>query len=198
MTAVADRAPVRRPGRPRSSEADRAILDAAIEEYGEHGLGGLTVDAVAARAGVSKATVYRRYPSKADLIIAAAQAACDDATQTFTGELRHDLRSVVEHLQDFMTDARVGRAARMLITDAPRDAQLQRLHRDFIRQRRKRTIAMLRDAVARGDLRGDLDCAIAADQLVGPLFYRFLVTGEPIDDTLLDTVVDDFLRAHTA
>jgi AcrR family transcriptional regulator len=190
-------AEVRRPGRPRSHEADRAILDAAIEEYGEHGLGGLTVDAVAARAGVSKATVYRRYPSKADLVIAAAQAACDDTTQTFSGDLRHDLRSVVEHLQTVMNDARIGRAARMLIADAPRDAQLQRLHREFVRQKRKRTITMLKGAVTRGELRADLDYAIAADQLVGPLFYRFLVTGEPIDDRLLDTVVDAFLRAHT-
>jgi AcrR family transcriptional regulator len=189
---------VRRPGRPRSHEADRAILDAAIEEYGEHGLGGLTVDAVAARAGVGKATIYRRYPSKADLVIAAAQAACDDTAQTFTGDLRHDVRAVVEHLQEIMTDPRVGRAARMLIADAPRDAQLERLHREFVRQKRKRTIAMLKDAVARGLLRAGTDCAIAADQLVGPLFYRFLVTGEPIDNRLLDTVVDDFLRAHAA
>jgi AcrR family transcriptional regulator len=194
--AVPTEPEVRRPGRPRSHEADRAILDAAIEEYGEHGLGGLTVDAVAARAGVSKATVYRRYPSKADLVIAAAQAACDDRAHAFTGDLRHDLRCVVEHLQAVMNDARVGRAARMLIADAPCDEQLQRLHREFVHQKRQRSMAMLGEAVQRGELRADLDCALATDQLVGPLFYRFLVTGEPIDDRLLDTVVDAFLRAH--
>jgi AcrR family transcriptional regulator len=196
--AEEDRAEVRRPGRPRSSEADQAILDAAIEEYGEHGLNGLTVDAVATRAGVSKATIYRRYPSKADLVIAAAHAACDETNPTVTGDLRRDLRSVVAHLQAVTQDPRVGRAARMLIDDAHHDEQLRRLHREFVLQKRARTMATLAEAVRRGDLRADTDLYVATEHLAGPLFYRFLVSGDAIDDTYLDTIVDDFLRIYRA
>jgi AcrR family transcriptional regulator len=188
---------IRLPGRPRSSEADEAILDAAIEEYGQHGLNGLTVDAVAARAGVSKATIYRRYPSKADLVIAAARSACEDTYPTVGGrDLRHDLRSVVEHLRAVMSDPRVGRAARMLISDAQCDKQLGLLHRNFVQQKRARTITMLTDAVARGELRADIDAYVATEQLSAPLFYRFLVSGDPLDDAYLDTVVDNFLRVY--
>jgi len=189
-------AEVRRPGRPRSSEADEAILDAAIQEYADNGLNGLTVDAVASRAGVSKATIYRRYPSKADLVIAAARACTDETHPTFTGNIRRDIRSAVEHLRAVMTDPQVGKAARMLIDDAHRDEQLRFLHHEFVQQKRSRTIAMLTDAVQRGDLRADLDTYIATELLAGPLFYRFLVSGDPIDDAYLDTVVDNFLRAY--
>jgi AcrR family transcriptional regulator len=190
-------AEVRRPGRPRSSEADEAILEAAIEIYGAHGLGGLTVDAVAALAGVSKATIYRRYPSKADLVIAAANRAAEaKEPKRFTGDLRLDLHSVLEHLRSVMHDPKVGSACRMLTMDAHRDEQLRCLHREFVKHRRSRTMAMLDDAVARGDLRADTDTYLAAEQLSAPLFYRFLVSGDPIDDAYLDTVVDTFLRAH--
>jgi AcrR family transcriptional regulator len=191
-------AEVRRPGRPRSSEADQAILDAAIEEYGEHGLNGLTVDAVATRAGVSKATIYRRYPSKADLVIAAAVAATYDTIPTVTGDIRRDLRNVVVHLQAVITDPRVSKAARMLVADAHRDEQLGRLHHEFLRQKRARTMAMLADAVRRNDLRPDIDLYVATEFLAGPLFYRFLVSGDPVDDAYLDTVVDNFLRIYAA
>jgi AcrR family transcriptional regulator len=190
-------AEARRRGRPRSSEADRAILDAAIEEYGTHGLGGLTVDAVAARAGVSKATIYRRYPSKADLVIAAAQLAADDApAKEVTGDVRRDVRAAVEHLRAKLNDPRMGKVIRMLIADAERDEQLGCLHREFVRQRRGGTTAMLADAARRGDLRDDIDPALATEQLCGALFYRFLVSGDPIDDAFVDEVVDTFLRAY--
>jgi AcrR family transcriptional regulator len=190
-------AEVRRPGRPRSSEADQAILDAAIEIYGALGLGGLTVDAVAALAGVSKATIYRRYPSKADLVIAAAHRAAEaKEPKAFTGDLRRDLRIVLEHLRAVMQDPKVGSACRMLTMDAHRDEQLRCLQREFVQLRRSRTTTLLADAIARRDLRADTDPHIASDQLSGPLFYRFLVSGEPIDDEFLDAVVDAFLRGY--
>jgi AcrR family transcriptional regulator len=187
----------RRPGRPRSAEADRAILDAAIAEYGARGLDGLTVDAVAARAGVSKATIYRRYPGKADLVIAAAHAGADAGVpKDDTGDVANDVRSVLAHLQSVMRDALVGAVGRMLIADAARDEQIRRLHHEFVRHRRAGTVAMLDAAKARGDLRADMDASVATDQLVGPVFYRFLVSGDPIDDAYLDALADVFLRAY--
>jgi AcrR family transcriptional regulator len=190
-------AEIRRPGRPRSTEADRAILDAAVDEYGEQGLAGLTVDAVAARAGVSKATIYRRYPCKADLVIAAVHTSADDTQpKVVTGDIRRDLRSVLEHLRAVMQHPRVGRSMRMLIVDSHRDEQLRCLHRDFVRVRRAGTIAMLTGAAARGDLRADIDTEVAAEQLVGPIFYRFLVSGDVLDDAYLDALVETFLGTY--
>jgi AcrR family transcriptional regulator len=189
--------PARRPGRPRSAEADRAILDAAIEEYGERGLAGITVDAVAARAGVSKATIYRRYPCKVDLVIAAAHTAADHTQpKVVTGDIRTDLRSVLEHLRAVMQHPRVSKAVRMLIADAHHDEQLRRLHHEFVRARRAGTMTMLSDAAARGDLRAGIDADLASEQLVGPLFYRFLVSGDPLDDAYLDALVDSFLATY--
>jgi AcrR family transcriptional regulator len=187
----------RRPGRPRSSEADRAILEAALSEYAAGGLDGLTVDNVATRAGVSKATVYRRYPCKGDLVIAAAQQCAEDRlARTDTGDITRDLRAALGELRAMMVDPVVGAALRMLIGDAPRDENLHCMHRDFAATRRAETIRLLQAAVDRGQLRADIDLHIAADVLVGPLFMRFLVTSEPIDDTYLDTLVADFLRAY--
>jgi AcrR family transcriptional regulator len=187
----------RRPGRPRSSEADRAILEAALAEYASGGLDGLTVDNVAARAGVSKATVYRRYPCKNDLVIAAAQQCVDDRlARTDTGDMKRDLRAMLGELQAMMVDPVVGAALRMLIGDAPRDEQLQCMHLDFAAARRAGTVRLLKSGVDRGQLRSDLELQTAADVLVGPLFLRFLVTREPIDDAYIDTLVDDFLRAY--
>jgi AcrR family transcriptional regulator len=187
----------RRPGRPRSASADKAILEAAIAEYGEHGLHGLTVDAVAARAGVSKATIYRRYPCKVDLVIAAADSGADDTTpKTVTGDLRADVRRVLEHLRDVTQHPQLGAATRMLIADADRDEKLRRLHQGFVRRRRASTVAMLEAAARRGELRADIDAYVATEQLCGPLFYRFLVSREPIDDAYIDRLVDDFVRAH--
>jgi AcrR family transcriptional regulator len=187
----------RRPGRPRSSEADRAILDAALAEYAAGGIDGLTVDNVAARAGVSKATVYRRYPCKSDLVIAAAQQCADERLpRTDTGDIKRDLRVALGELQAMMIDPVVGAALRMLIGDAPRDEKLLSMHRDFAAARRAGTIRLLEAAVGRGQLRADIDLHTAADVLVGPLFMRFLVTSEPIGDAYLDTLVDDFVRAY--
>ena len=87
---------VRRPGRPRSAEVDAAILGAATELFVEHGYDGLCVEAVAARAGVSKAAIYRRHPSKAELVMAAAEALSRSAKGPVpdSGSLRDDLRTL--------------------------------------------------------------------------------------------------------
>jgi AcrR family transcriptional regulator len=198
MTELADGcSETRRPGRPRSTEADRAILDAAIVEYGAHGLNAFTVDAVAARAGVSKATIYRRYPSKVDLVIAAAhECAVTRAPAAPTGDLRADLHGVLERLRTMIDDPTVGRAMRMLVADAHRDEQLHEEHREFLKTKRRFTTQLLEAAVARGELRADLDPYTAAEHLVGPLFYRFLVSGDPITDAYIDHAVDSFLRTY--
>ena len=98
---------VRRPGRPRSVDVDHAILEAALEEYGRHGLRGMSVDAVAARAGVSKATIYRRFESKLELVTAAMYQVAEERKPTpDTGSLAGDLRALVHNLIEMIAATR--------------------------------------------------------------------------------------------
>ena len=124
-------------GRPRSPECDHAILDAALAEYAASGLDGMSVDAVAARAGVSKATIYRRYPPKAMLVAAAALKAADEqAPIADTGSVRGDLTTALQNLRRLLDDPVVGAAKRMLLVDAERNEELARMHAESVRDRK--------------------------------------------------------------
>ena len=184
-------------GRPRSSVCDHAILDAALVEYGGNGLDGMSVDAVAARAGVSKATIYRRYPSKVDLVVAAAVAACEEAAPSAdTGSLRGDLVAVLRNLRRTLEDPVTGAAKRMLLVDSRRNDELSRTHRELVHNRRAYASALLRRAIERGELREDIDLDFAVDQIGAPLFYRHLLMHERVNDDYIDHVVEDFVARY--
>lgn len=192
-------APARRPGRPRSPACDRAIVDAALEEYAAKGFDGLSVDAVAARARVSKATIYRRYPSKLELVICAAYAVAEElAPAPDTGSLRGDVTAGLTNLARLMNDSVLGRVMRMVVGDAARTPDLAAMHREFVRTRRAGMIAALRRAAQRGELRAGVDLEVACDLLSGPMFYRHVVTGMPVDEAFVGEVVDAFVRAYGA
>ena len=102
-----------RRGRPRSEQADRAILDAALELFADAGFDGLTVEGVAARAGVGKATIYRRYPCKVDLVMASARFLTQvEAPQPDTGRVEDDLRATARGLVHLLTETAAGGAVR--------------------------------------------------------------------------------------
>jgi AcrR family transcriptional regulator len=187
----------RKPGRPRSVECDHAILEAALAEYATHGLDGLSVDAVAVRAGVSKATIYRRYPSKAQLVAAAAFAVAEDAApKPDTGSLRGDITAALMNLRRLLQDPVLGAATRMLVTDAVRNEELAQMHTEFVRRRRQGSFDAFRRAIARGELRPDVDLDIAADTLAAPLFYRHMVLHDQVDDAYVEAIVEHFLRSY--
>ncbi len=181
-------------GRPRSIEADAAILEATLEEYKHCGYGGLCVDAVAARAGVSKATIYRRYASKLDLVMASTVAAVPDATsQPDTGSLRGDLIQRLHALRDLLHGT--GRVMRRLVSERGDYAELDAAHAQFVAERRAATASLIERAIARGEIAADVDVAFVSDLLAGPLFYRFLVHDDVVDDTYIERVVDAALGA---
>ncbi|MET1000858.1 MAG: TetR/AcrR family transcriptional regulator [Acidimicrobiia bacterium] len=194
MTEIVE---ARKPGRPRSTECDEQILRAAMEEYAENGFDGMSVDAVAARAGVSKATIYRRYPSKLELVAASifglAEAA---APKPDTGSLRGDLQASLHNLSQLVADPVLGQCIRTMVPDGIRNPELGQVHEHFVRHRRAGTIAALERAIARGELRAGLDVELAADVIAGPLFYRHLVSHMPIDDDYVDGVIDVFVAAY--
>jgi len=187
------------PGRPRSLLCDHAILDAALAEYAANGLEGMSVDAVAGRAGVSKATIYRRYPSKVELVVAAAVKAADEqAPIPDTGSVRGDLTTALGNLRRLLDDPVVGAAKRMLLIDARRNPDLARMHAESVRDRRQGMFDVFRRGIERGELLPDIDVEFAADTVGAPVFYRHLVSRAPIDDAYVEQMVDEFLTRYGA
>lgn len=196
MTATAETDGPRAPGRPRSAEADDAILEAAFEQLAETGFEGLSIEAVAARAGVGKATVYRRYSCKVELVAAACRAHADLGSEgPDTGSLRTDLRAVLGTLAHVLTATPVGRVMPTLVADKVRVPALDAEQRAIVREKRRRHRAVIDRAVARGELAHDADPELVIDACVGPVFYRFLVSGADLDDAYLDALVDAVVRA---
>jgi AcrR family transcriptional regulator len=189
-------APERRPGRPRSVVADEAILDAATDAFIELGWDGLTMEGVAARAGVGKTTIYRRYPSRLDLLLAAAdRLAQQKGPVPDTGTLRGDLLGLVRAYLDMLTGTRAGRAIPAMVAATARNPELAIAYRGFVAERRRESAATIERAVVRGELPADVDRHLMLDLLVAPLFYRAFVSREPLNDAYFAELVDSVLRA---
>jgi AcrR family transcriptional regulator len=182
-------------GRPREERADRAILAATRELIAEHGVRDLRMDDVADRARVGKATIYRRYRSKDELVTAAVAALVSAIEVPDTGSTQGDLFGLMRGAVDVYSGSVEAAAMPSLVDAMSRDAELARAVREgFLAGRRAALRAVLERGVERGDLRVELDFELALDVLGGPLFYRLLITGGPIDEQLAAGVVELILR----
>jgi AcrR family transcriptional regulator len=186
----------RRPGRPRDGRTDRAILEATRELIAELGVYGFRTDDVAARAGVGKGAIYRRYRSKDELVTAAVAALVDaEIAVPDTGSTRADLLILMREAVALYRGSAAGRLMPNLIGSMAEKPDLAHAVRDgFLASRRGALSEVLRRGIERGDLRPDLDLELALDVLGGPLFYRLLVTGGPLDEQLAEGVADLILR----
>ncbi|TDC04331.1 TetR/AcrR family transcriptional regulator [Nonomuraea longispora] len=182
----------------RSEEARLAVLEAADDLLVERGFAGVTMEAVAARAGVAKQTIYRWWKTKTDVLMDAfLQDATESLTPTDSGDVGRDLREYLRRLAWFLTEADSGAVFKALIGQAQHDpAFAQEFRARCLDVQRRRDRRPLESAVRRGHLPADLDLAAEADQLVGPLYYRVLVTGEPAGDAFTDGLVEAFLARH--
>lgn len=188
--------PVRKAGRPRSAEADVAILQAVLDLLATDGLAQLSMDAVAARAGVGKATIYRRWRSKEALVVDAWRTLIEPVELPDTGSLRGDIDLFMSAIVEKMSSD--GFDVLSQITAAARtDPALAEALRDFIATRRKPMLAMLQRGVERGELREGVDTGLLYDALVGPLFYRLLLTHDRIDRRVANRLVDLVLAGNT-
>jgi AcrR family transcriptional regulator len=188
----------RRPGRPRSVEADEAILDAATDVFIECGWDALTIEGVAARAGVGKTTIYRRYASRLDLLLAAARRLSQEKDQApDTGTLRGDLVGLVESFLRMLTGSRSGRAIPVMVAATARNPDLATAYTQFMAERRAASAVPIERAIRRGELPIDVDVALLLDLLVAPVFYRAFVTRETVDDAFVTKLVDTVMRAVT-
>ena len=184
---------------PPASEAARAcrsgdaILAATLELLAERGLEGLTVDGVAARAKVGKATIYRHWRSRAELVMDAMGCLPMPAVPEHTGDLRTDLCATFTALAGVLTDPDRSRLLATLVDAAERDPELGALHVDHGAERRAPARSLVHAAVERGELAAGTDPDLVVDLLVGPLFYRRLLAHEPVTADYVESVVDTVL-----
>jgi AcrR family transcriptional regulator len=183
-------------GRPRDERADRAILQATLELIADRGMHGFRTDDVAARAGVGKGAIYRRHPSKDDLVMAAVAALVDEEIVVpDTGSTRDDLLALMREAVALYRGALPGRLMPNLVSAMAESPELARVVREgFLVRRRSALTEVLRRGVERGDLRPDVDLEFVLDVLGGPLFYRLLITGGPLDEQLAEGVTELILR----
>jgi AcrR family transcriptional regulator len=170
-------AQARRPGRPRSPEAHAAILRAALELALEGGLRGLSMEAIAARAGVGKATIYRRWKTKEALFAEALHTIALNPEAPDTGSVRGDFAAASGAAIERMTPDAF-RIIPRLLADAAGDPELlEALQAALLRPRQAIVADILRRGVERGELRADLDVELAAEILIGSGIARALVSG---------------------
>ena len=187
-------------GRPRSAEADRAILRAAVDLLADEGYGGVTMEGVAARAGVGKATVYRRWSCKSALVVDALTTCRESGVlPPDTGSARGDLLVFVRGFMHHLRTSDAGRDMPALVAELSRSPELAEAFREgFVQPRRAKVLEAVGRGVERGEVRGDVDPELVADAVVALLMHRFLVTGMAIDDDLPERVVDTLWRGISA
>jgi AcrR family transcriptional regulator len=185
-----DPVPNRR-GRPPSPRSREAALATTVELLAEVGYGRLTTAAVAKRAGVSTATLYRHWESKDALVTDAVSGLISEIRIPDHGDARRDLLSLMRDAVRLYTTSIAAPALRGVTTEMANNAELRDTIRErFLDARRDALREVLERGVARGELVRAIDYELALDLLGGPLFYRFLITGGPIDEALAEGVVD--------
>jgi AcrR family transcriptional regulator len=186
----------RRPGRPRDPGYDKAILDATLEILNDKGYAGMTIDGVAARTGVGRPTIYRRWPSKPALVIAALTQSPGVSPTPDTGALRDDLLAFQRDQVAMMDLPASRRITAGLVADLVADPELAETYLgDYVGLRQTSVSQALQRGVERGELRPEADFSLIYDLLIGPLFMRSVVRGERLGPALAEQTVDLVLTA---
>lgn len=183
-------------GRPRNAEVDRAVLAAAVDLLAEHGFGQLTVEAVASRAGVGRPTVYRRWPTKEDLAVHALIHSVPPLTAPDTGDAVGDLCELAVGFVTELSNSPLGSVVLGVHAECGRRPELGNPLREHYLQPRD---AVITDLVERGRregaIRPDIPADTVRDLVFGPLIYRWLITGEPVDRATAELLVSTARRA---
>lgn len=181
-----------RRGRPRSEKADRAIMAAATELLATRGLGGLSIEEVAARAGVGKATIYRRWPSRGALALDAFLAEFQQQQPLpDTGTLHGDLLAALRSWVRSVTRTPAGRMLAGLVAEAQRDPALAVAWRDRVTAPlRERNLILVKRAVERGEVPPDVDADVLLDLVFGAAYHRLLQRHRPLNDRFVKKVAE--------
>ena len=180
---------------PRGARARERVLRAALELLAEQGLGGFTIEAVAHRAGASKATVYRRWKSRAALLIDALDLSTQPLPLPATGQVRTDLIELVCGLEALLSHQPFPRLMATFIDAAEREPALKSLHARITERRREPLRHVLVQARQRGEIPPSADIELAVDLLAGPAFYRRFIAHQVFSRRYATAVVDHVLAA---
>lgn len=168
----------RKPGRPRSAQAHKAILAATLELLAQEGFQGLSIEDIAARAGVGKTTIYRRWSSKDELVIDAIHEIQVDLTTVDTGNFRNDLVILFKAAyQGIMTHPLLPQLVLRLISEFQANPEIfQVFLTQLLIPRLQRFMYMVERAQVRGEIRRDIDWTLALELIAGPIFMHLLIT----------------------
>jgi AcrR family transcriptional regulator len=182
-------------GRRRSERSHHAILAATQELLLERGYANLTIEGIAARAGVGKQTIYRWWPSRAALVLEAYVTGEEAVPPPSEGRsVRDDVRALLGWLIAVLAEPTGGPVLAGLVSDLQHDADLaEGFRRHVVPARREGMVAALERGRARGEIREDADLELAVDALHGAVFYRLLLSGEQLDDAFVDRLADQTL-----
>jgi TetR/AcrR family transcriptional regulator, regulator of autoinduction and epiphytic fitness len=182
---------------PRVERSRRVILEAVLDELGTAGYGALTIEAVAARAGVGKATIYRHWSGKLALVEDAFRTIKASVVVPEQGTLRDRVVAVLEQVACLVQESTYSACMPALIDAAERDPNVRAFHARFSAERRAVLVGMLRDAVESGELPPTTDAELLADALVGPILLRRLMLAESVDPAIATALVDQLLPVRT-
>jgi TetR/AcrR family transcriptional regulator, regulator of autoinduction and epiphytic fitness len=180
---------------PRVERSRRVILEAVLDELGTVGYGALTIEAVAARAGVGKSTIYRHWPGKLELVEDAFRTLKAPVVVPAQGSLRDRVVAVIEQVACLVAESTYSTCMPALIDAAERDPKVRDFHSRFSSERRAVLVGMLRDAVRTGELPATADPELLADALVGPILLRRLMLAQPVGPEIARELVDQLLPA---
>jgi AcrR family transcriptional regulator len=186
---------LRRRGRPRSTRARAAILAAAGELMLEGGMAAASMEAIAQRAGVSKATIYRWWPSRGAVALEGFLEQTRDTIEIPEGLSTHDaLRFQVGALIELFRDPTCGPLMRALIGQAQSDAEIARALRErWLAPRRAVAAEAIHSGIERGEIRRDIDVAVVVDQIFAPVYHRLALGHDGLDDGLADRLVGQLM-----
>ena len=188
--------PVQQKVRRRNVQSHQAILQATLDLVNEVGYNRLTIEGIAAKAGVGKTTIYRWWRSKGELVIEALAEILTAKPVVPSGNTRTDLTGIAEQAITLYSDETGAQTIIAgLISDMHHNPELAAtLREQFIEPRRADNRDLITSAIERGDLPADTDIGLLIDRLVAPIAYRALVTGAPITPNLAATIVNQILE----
>jgi AcrR family transcriptional regulator len=170
----------------RSARVREAILAATFGELIDRGYAAMSVEAVAARAGVNKTTIYRRWPTLDDLLVdALATWSLEALPDPDTGSIETDLLALGKQLAEVLNGGVGRQVVALVLTAGLRSAQLGQATRRYFDQQAERATPVVTAAIERGELPANTDADVLLTTFRAPLFYRMVTTGDPIDDDLI-------------
>jgi AcrR family transcriptional regulator len=187
--------PAQRRGRPRSLEADAAILDAAIDEITERGFADVTIDRIASRAGVARTTVYRRWSNLTHLCMEAVERIREHLPPPPGTTVRDDLVFLVRHINRILTETRFGQLLPQLAAEAQRSPETSRTYWvTYLARGRGSVTGVLSRGIQEGIISADADLEFVTDMLIGPLLHRTLWRIDSVTDDQVTALVDTVLN----